>query len=66
MDEHEVVEQTREVRELLAELRDECEIPSIAHSAHQADVYCHGILWELGAEEATTPELSPSPGDEEG
>ncbi|MXR19337.1 hypothetical protein [Halobacterium bonnevillei] len=65
MDEQEVVEKTNEVRELLAELRDECDIPSIAHSAHQADVYCHGILWELGAEDATTPELSPDPHGEE-
>jgi hypothetical protein len=65
MDEQEVVDKTNEVRELLAELRDECDIPSIAHSAHQADVYCHGILWELGAEDATTPELSADPHGEE-
>lgn len=65
MDEREVIEQTNEVRALLAELRDECDIPSVAHSAHQADVYCHGILWELGAEDATTPELSPAPSAEE-
>jgi hypothetical protein len=65
MDEDEIIEQASEARDILMELRDECEIPSIAHSAHQADVYCHGILWELGAEDAFTPELSPDNQEEE-
>lgn len=61
MDEETIIERTNEAREILAELRDECDVPSVAHSAHQADVYCHGILWEMGAEDAFTPELSPDP-----
>lgn len=65
MDEDHIITRTREVRKLLAELRDESDIPSVGHAAHQADVYCHGILWELGAEDATTPELSPDPGAED-
>ena len=65
MNEDAIIEQTNEARELLAELRDECDIPTIAHSAHQADVYCYSILWELGAEDATTPELTPAPNEEE-
>jgi hypothetical protein len=65
MDRDRIIERTEEVRQEIAIIRDECEIPSIAHAAHQADVYCHGILWELGAEEATTPELDNSPNEDE-
>lgn len=61
MEDKSVVEQTQEVRALLAEIRDNSDVPTVAHAAHQADVYCHGILWELGAEEAMTPELTENP-----
>jgi hypothetical protein len=44
-------------RSLIQEVRDNAEIPVVAHSAHQADVYCHRLMWELGAETANTPEL---------
>ncbi|MFC6766879.1 hypothetical protein [Natrinema soli] len=60
-----LIEQANEAREILSKIQDECDIPSVAHSAYQADVYCHGILWELGAEEAYTPELSPDQNERE-
>lgn len=46
-----------EARRLLQQVRDESRIPAIARAAHQADLYCFSILWELGAENETTPEL---------
>lgn len=50
-------EHVRLARARLQAVRDESSIPVIAHAAHQADLYCHRILWELGVEDGTTPEL---------
>lgn len=44
-------------RALIQEVRDETSIPVVASAAHQADMYCHRITWELGAEAGPTPEL---------
>lgn len=52
-----VIDHTREVRETLHRIAAETDSPAVAHAAHQADVHCHSLLWELGAETATTPEL---------
>ena len=53
----EVTDRIERARSLIQEVRDNSDVPVVAHSAHQADVYCHRLMWELGAETATTPEL---------
>lgn len=57
MDRDAVIHRTREVRRTLQHIAAETDSPAVAHAAHQADVHCHSLLWELGAETATTPEL---------
>lgn len=44
-------------RSLIQEVRDDAAIPVVATSAHQADILCHRIMWEMGSESGTTPEL---------
>lgn len=56
LDDEGIIERIERARELLGEVRDKSDIPTIAHTAHQADVLFHGMLWELGAEETTAPE----------
>lgn len=53
----EITERISRARSLIQEVRDDTEVPSVATSAHQADVLCHRIMWEMGAESGTTPEL---------
>jgi hypothetical protein len=53
----EITARIARARALIQEVRDESAVPSVATSAHQADILCHRIMWELGAESATTPEL---------
>lgn len=54
----EMVELTEDIRTKLQLIQSECDIPAVTRSANQADVFCFSILWELGAEEETTPELA--------
>ena len=61
----EVTDRIARARSLIQEVRDGSDTPVVAHSAHQADVYCHRLMWELGAETAITPELE-EPIDPEG
>jgi hypothetical protein len=53
----EIIDRIDRARSLIQEVRDDAAIPVVAHSAHQADMYCHRLMWELGAESANTPEL---------
>lgn len=53
----EITDRITRARALIQEVRDESEIPVVAHSAHLADIQCHRLMWELGEESATTPEL---------
>ncbi|WP_435064408.1 hypothetical protein [Halobaculum sp. EA56] len=61
----EITDRIARARSLIQEVRDEAPIPVVAHSAHQADMYCHRLMWELGEETANTPELE-EPVDPEG
>lgn len=61
----ETADRIRRARALIQEVRDEAGIPVVAHATHQADVYCHRAMWELGAEAGTTPELEEPVGDDE-
>lgn len=56
LDDQAVIDRVNQARELLGEVRDRTDVPAIAHAAHQADVLCHGMLWEFGLEETTAPE----------
>lgn len=56
LDDQAVIDRVRRARELLGEVRDGSDVPAIAYAAHQADVLCHGMLWEYGLEETTAPE----------
>ena len=60
----EVTDRIERARALIQEVRDESAIPVVAHSAHQADIYCHRLMWELGEESANTPELEERIGSE--
>ncbi|QLG63896.1 hypothetical protein [Halorarum salinum] len=53
----EISDRISRARSLIQEVRDDAAIPVVATSAHQADVLCHRIMWEMGAESGTTPEL---------
>lgn len=55
LDEQAVIDRVTAARDLLRDVRDRSDIPAIAHTAHQADTLCHGMLWELGVEEVTAP-----------
>lgn len=56
LDAQATIDRIHRARELLGEVRDRSDVPAIAHTAHQADVLCHGMLWEFGREDATAPE----------
>jgi hypothetical protein len=63
----EVSDRISRARALIQEVRDESAVPVVATSAHQADLFCHRIMWEVGAESGTTPELeerAPAPDSE--
>lgn len=53
----EIVDNVLEARRLLQEVYVRSDTPSFVHAAYQADVHCHALLWELGEERGTTPEL---------
>lgn len=53
----EIVDRVDRARALIQEVRDEAGFPVVAHAAHQADMYCHRITWEMAAESGTTPEI---------
>lgn len=61
----EIADRIERARALIQEVRDEAPIPVVAHAAHQADVYCHRIAWEVGEEAGTTPELEEPVGRRE-
>lgn len=56
LDDQAVIDRVKQARALLGEVRDRSDVPAIAHAAHQADVLCHGMLWEYGLEETIAPE----------
>lgn len=56
LDDAATIDRISRARALLREVRDRSDVPAIAHTAHQADLLCHGMLWEFGAEDATAPE----------
>lgn len=53
----EISDRISRARALIQEVRDDAAVPVVAHSAHLADVHCHRLMWELGEESGTTPEL---------
>lgn len=57
MSPEEISERISRARALIQEVRDESAVPVVATSAYQADIFCHRIMWEVGAESGTTPEL---------
>lgn len=59
----EVAEDVQEARRLLQKVHGMSDIPVVSHAAFQADMYCHRMMWELGEEEATTPELDERGGE---
>lgn len=61
----EITDRITRARALIQEVRDEADVPVVAHSAHIADIHCHRLMWELGAESATTPEIE-DPADPNG
>lgn len=62
----EIAERVERARSLIQEVRDDAPIPVVAHAAHQADMYCHRIMWEVAAESGSTPELEAPVEREEG
>lgn len=59
----EIADRIARARALIQEVRDDAGVPVVAGAAHQADVYCHRIMWELGEETGTTPELEEPVGE---
>lgn len=53
----EISERISRARALIQEVRDESALPVVATSAYQADLFLHRIMWEVGSESGTTPEL---------
>lgn len=53
----EIADRIERARAFIQEVRDDASIPVVAHAAHQADMYCHRIAWEVATESGTTPEL---------
>lgn len=56
----EITDRISRARALIQEVRDESTVPTVASSAYQADILCHRIMYEMGAESASTPELEES------
>lgn len=55
---NELAEEVKEIRKRLQAIHAESGTPVVSHAAYQADIYCHRILWEIGAEDASSPALT--------